>query len=62
MKGATLSMPVKLMIAGPKPKLSAKIDVAAVGQTPAASEAAVRAAMSGKLLGKGTFIGLFKRN
>ena len=42
--------------------LSAKIDVAAVGQTPAASEAAVRAAMSGKLLGKGTFIGLFKRN
>ena len=26
-KGATLSMPVKLMIAGPNPKLSAKIDV-----------------------------------
>lgn len=39
-----------------------KIDVAAVGQTPAATEAAVRAAMHGKILGKGTFIGLFKRN
>lgn len=42
--------------------VSAKIDVAPVGQTPAATEAAVRAAMSGKILGKGTFIGLFKRN
>ena len=42
--------------------VSAKIDVPAVGQSPAATEAAVRAAMSGKILGKGTFIGLFKRN
>ena len=42
--------------------VSAKIDVAAVGQTPAATEASVRAAMTGKIVGKGTFIGLFKRN
>jgi Raf kinase inhibitor-like YbhB/YbcL family protein len=42
--------------------VSAKIDVPAVGQSPAATEAAVRAAMSGKILGKGTFIGLFRRN
>jgi Raf kinase inhibitor-like YbhB/YbcL family protein len=42
--------------------LSAKIEVPAVGQTPAATEAAVRTAMTGKILGKGTFIGLFKRN
>lgn len=42
--------------------LNAKIDVPAVGQTPAATETAVRAAMAGKILGKGTFIGLFKRN
>ena len=42
--------------------VSAKIDVPAVGQSLAATEAAVRAAMSGKILGKGTFIGLFKRN
>ncbi len=42
--------------------LSSKIDVPAVGQTPAATEAAVRAAMTGKILGKGTLIGLFKRN
>lgn len=42
--------------------LNAKIEVPPVGQTPAATEAAVRAAMAGKILGKGTFIGLFKRN
>lgn len=42
--------------------LSAQIDVPAVGQSPAATEAAVRAAMVGKVLGKGTLIGLFKRH
>ena len=42
--------------------LSGKVDVPAVGQTPAATEAAVRAAMAGKILGKGTFIGLFRRS
>lgn len=42
--------------------LSANIDVPALGQSPAATESAVRMAMNGKILGKGTFIGLFKRN
>jgi Raf kinase inhibitor-like YbhB/YbcL family protein len=42
--------------------LNAKLDIPAVGQAPVATEAAVRAAMVGKILGKGTFIGLFKRN
>lgn len=42
--------------------LNAKVDVPAVGQTPAATETAVRAAMTGRILGKGTFTGLFKRN
>lgn len=42
--------------------LNAKLDVPAVGQSPAATEAAVRAAMAGKILGKGTFVGLFKRS
>lgn len=42
--------------------VSAKIDVPPVGQTPAATESAVRAAMVGKILGKGTLVGLFKRN
>lgn len=42
--------------------VSAKIDVPAVGQAPAAAEAAVREAMAGKILGKGTFTGLFRRN
>jgi Raf kinase inhibitor-like YbhB/YbcL family protein len=42
--------------------VGAKIDVPAAGQSPAATEAAVRAAMTGKILGKGTFIGLFRRN
>lgn len=42
--------------------LSAKLDFPAVAQSPAAAEAAVRTAMSGKILGKGTLIGLFRRN
>ncbi|MGE4062908.1 MAG: YbhB/YbcL family Raf kinase inhibitor-like protein [Rhodospirillaceae bacterium] len=42
--------------------LNARLDVPAVGQSPAATEAAVRAAMIGKIVGKGTLIGLFKRN
>jgi Raf kinase inhibitor-like YbhB/YbcL family protein len=42
--------------------LNAKIDVAAAGQTPEATNAAVRAAMAGKIVGKGTLVGLFKRN
>jgi Raf kinase inhibitor-like YbhB/YbcL family protein len=42
--------------------LNAKLDIPAVGQSPAATEAAVKAAMEGKILGKGTFVGLFKRN
>ncbi len=41
--------------------LNAKVEIAPVGQSPAATEAAVRAAMEGKILGKGTLIGLFKR-
>lgn len=41
--------------------LNAKLDIPAVGQSPAATEAAVRAAMVGKILGKATLIGLFKR-
>lgn len=42
--------------------LSAKLDVPAVGQSPGATESAVRTAMEGKILGKGTLLGLFKRN
>ncbi len=42
--------------------LNAMLDVPAVGQSPTATETAVRAAMTGKILGKGTFVGLFKRN
>jgi len=42
--------------------LSTKIDVPPVGQTPSATEAAVRAAMGGKIIGKGTLLGLYKRN
>jgi Raf kinase inhibitor-like YbhB/YbcL family protein len=42
--------------------LNAAVDVPAVGQSPAATEAAVRAAMAGKIIGKGVLIGLFKRD
>ena len=42
--------------------LSAKVDVPAVGQAPLATEAAVHAAMSGKILAKGVLTGTFRRN
>lgn len=42
--------------------LSAKLDVPAVGQAPLATQAAVQAAMSGKILGKGVLTGTFRRN
>ncbi len=41
--------------------LDAPIDVAAVGQSPAQTRAAVMAAMAGHVRGKATYIGLFKR-
>lgn len=40
----------------------ATIDVPAVGQAPLATLAAVQAAMAGKILGKGVFTGIFRRN
>ena len=42
--------------------LSAKLDVPAVGQAPLATQAAVQAAMAGKILGKGVLTGTFRRN
>lgn len=42
--------------------LSTAVDVPAVGQSPLATEAAVQAAMAGKILGKGVLIGTFRRN
>jgi len=41
--------------------LDATIDVPAVGQSPAQTRAAVMAAMAGKVRGKGSLVGLFKR-
>ena len=40
----------------------ATIEVPAVGQAPLATLAAVQAAMAGKILGKGVFTGIFRRN
>lgn len=42
--------------------LSATVDVPPIGQTPAQTEAAVRAAMAGKIVGKGVLTGLFRRS
>lgn len=42
--------------------LSAKLEVPAVGQAPLATQAAVQAAMAGKVLGKGVLTGTFRRN
>ncbi len=42
--------------------LNAKLEVPAVGQAPLATQAAVQAAMSGKILGKGVLTGIFRRN
>ncbi len=43
--------------------LNAALDIPpAINQTPAATEAAVRAAMAGKIVGKGVVTGLFRRN
>ncbi len=42
--------------------LSAKLDIPAVGQAPLATQAAVQAAMAGKILGKGVLTGTFRRN
>ena len=42
--------------------LNAKLDVPAVGQAPLATQAAVQAAMAGKILGKGVLTGTFRRN
>jgi Raf kinase inhibitor-like YbhB/YbcL family protein len=41
--------------------LDGAIDVPAVGQSPAATRAAVVAAMAGRVRGKGVYVGLFKR-
>lgn len=41
--------------------LDANIDVPAVGQSPAATRAAVEAAMAGKIRARGTLLGIFKR-
>jgi Raf kinase inhibitor-like YbhB/YbcL family protein len=41
--------------------LDANIDVPAVGQSPAATRAAVEAAMAGKIRARGTLTGIFKR-
>jgi Raf kinase inhibitor-like YbhB/YbcL family protein len=41
--------------------LDANIDVPAVGQSPAQTRAAVEAAMAGKIRGRGTLMGIFKR-
>ena len=41
--------------------LEANIDVAAVGQSPPLTRAAVMAAMAGKIRGKGSLVGTFKR-
>src|SRR5688572_28152677 len=41
--------------------LDAPIDVPAVGQSPPQTRAAVAAAMAGKIRGRGTLVGLFKR-
>ncbi len=42
--------------------LNAAVDVPALGQSPKATEDAVRAAMTGKIIGKGSLVGTFKRN
>ena len=42
--------------------LSAKLEIPAVGQAPLATQAAVQAAMAGKILGKGVLTGTFRRN
>ena len=41
--------------------LDIKLDIPAVGQSPAATRAAVIAAMAGHVRGKGAYVGLFKR-
>ena len=41
--------------------LDSTIDVPAVGQSPALTRAAVMAAMAGKVRGKGSMVGLFRR-
>ena len=41
--------------------LSAPVDVPALGQSPPLTKAAVDSAMTGKVLGKGVLVGLFKR-
>lgn len=41
--------------------LETNIDVAAVGQSPPLTRAAVMAAMAGKIRGKGSLVGTFKR-
>jgi len=41
--------------------LDASIDAPAVGQSPAQTRAAVEAAMAGKIRGRGTLVGVFKR-
>lgn len=41
--------------------LDATLDVPAVGQNPPQTRAAIMAAMAGKVRGKGTYVGLFKR-
>lgn len=41
--------------------LDTKIDVPAIGQSPAATRAAVVAAMQGHVLGKGAYVGTFRR-
>jgi Raf kinase inhibitor-like YbhB/YbcL family protein len=42
--------------------LSATVDVPAVGLAPLAAQTAVQTAMAGKILGKGVFTGVFRRN
>jgi Raf kinase inhibitor-like YbhB/YbcL family protein len=41
--------------------LDARLDVPAVGQSPAATRAAVMAAMQGHVIGKGAYVGAFRR-
>jgi Raf kinase inhibitor-like YbhB/YbcL family protein len=42
--------------------LNAALEVPALGQSPKLTEDAVRAAMTGKIVGKGSLVGTFKRN
>lgn len=42
--------------------LNAALEVPALGQSPKQTEDAVRAAMAGKIVGKGALVGTFKRN